>query len=62
MIIVMYLVGLLIGLGIWFLTHCVKSEPKIKFKRGVIHWRLANQGQQPTPPISAMPPLTKPKK
>lgn len=62
MIIVMYFVGLLTGLGIWYIAHWVKSEPQIKAKRGVIHWRLANQGQQPTPPMSAMPPLKKPKK
>lgn len=34
MIVVMYLVGLLTGLGIWYITHWIKSEPQIKIKRG----------------------------
>lgn len=57
MIVVMYLVGLLTGLGIWFLTHCIKSEPKIKVKldrygrdRSVVAFTKANFRPQALPP------------
>lgn len=59
-------------LVVWFLAAVIFDAAKlaskrsgtaqIKVKRGVIHQRLANQGQQPLPPRSAMPPLKKPKK
>ena len=62
MMIIMYFVGLLTGLGIWFIAHWVKSEPRIEAKRSATRHRLAGQGQQPIPPRSVMPPLKKPKK
>ena len=62
MTIVMYFVGLLTGLGIWFIAHWVKGEPRIDAMRSATRHRLAGQGQQPIPPRSVMPPLKKPKK
>ena len=57
MMIIMYFVGLLTGLGIWFLTYCVRSEPQIKVKfdrygrdKSVVASTKANFRPQALPP------------